>query len=276
MRKILIILLLIIFIPIFLFSQNNVIQVSEYNIYSNKISEDFKILQISDLHSKNFGKKQSKLIKKINEIKPDIIVFTGDSFDANRSTGQKDLEPTLNIVRQIKNNYPIYYITGNHEEANDDLWEKLKPQLENLNIKILDSKSIDLSNEITITGINDPGHYKKNNNKFNKILYNLSNKNNNDKFNILLSHRPSLIKEYNNTQFDLILSGHAHGGQWRLPFLLENGIYAPTEEFFPEYKNGLHKLKHANLIISRGLGNSRCPIRLFNYPELVVINIKSQ
>ena len=274
MRKILII-LLVIFIPIFLSSQNNFIQISEYNIYTDKISEDLKILQIADLHSKSFGKKQSKLIEKIKNIEPDIIVFTGDSFDANRSTGQKDLEPLLNVIKPFKNTIPIYYITGNHEEGNDELYAQLKPQLEKLNTIILDSETVKLTDNISITGINDPGHYK-NTIKFNRILKTLSRKTNDENFNILLSHRPSIVTEYNQTKFDLILSGHAHGGQWRIPFLLDNGIYAPTEEFFPEYTNGNHKLKHGNLIISRGLGNSRCPIRLFNYPELVVINVKSQ
>lgn len=271
-RFILILILLFIAIP-FLFLQNNKLETTEYEIITDKISEDIKILQLSDLHNKEFGNNQSKIINKINEINPDVIVMTGDMIDGRRTKTEEDLEPVTTLIKELNNKYPIYYISGNHER-DSDLWKVLIPKLEDLNVKFLSNEKDEVTSEITISGIEDSSYFERQT-TFYKKLNNMSNNLKEDKFNILLSHRPTYMEKYKNTKFDLILSGHEHGGQWRFPFFAKDGLYSPSEAFFPKYTSGKINLGENNLIISRGLGNSRMPIRVLNYPEMVIINIKS-
>lgn len=272
MKKVISIISVILIIILFLIPQNNYIQTSEYIMSSNKI-ENLKIVQLSDLHDKSFGKNQEKLIEKVNILEPDIVVLTGDMIDFQNSKGKLGTKPCLDLVKGISNNTSIFYIPGNHE-IRHELQEALFNSLEDLGVIVLEDETYEYSDDITITGIRDKGFFKTEK-EFYRTLRKLSSNIDKDKYNILLSHRPQYISLYEDLSFDIIFSGHAHGGQVRIPFLIPNGIYAPHQGLFPKYTNGVHTLSNnSNLVISRGLGNSRCPLRIFNFPEIVFLEIK--
>ncbi len=269
-KKIAIIAIFCIVSIIFIYSQNNLITVSNYDIYSRKVPDSFngfKIVQISDLHNKEFGSNQKRLLSKINEANPDIVVITGDIIDSRRY----DEKPSLELVSELVRLYPIYYVNGNHESRRSE-YPEFELKLIDLGVNVLSNSSqfitIDESS-ILITGVDDPC--------FEECIYNgLPNDyllDANNHFSILLSHRPELFESYATENVDLTFSGHAHGGQIRLPFI--GGVIAPEQGLFPKYTEGVHRINDSNLVISRGLGNSLFPLRVFNRPELVVVTLMS-
>ncbi|GHU86508.1 phosphoesterase [Clostridia bacterium] len=253
--------------------------VVSYTKYSNnKIPsafDGFKILQVSDLHNKQFGKNQSRLVKKISSITPDIIVITGDLVDSYHT----EISKAMKLIDEIIKLAPVYYVPGNHE-ARDSIYEKIKPLLIASGVHVLFNKSevFEKANQhIGICGLADPDFLDSRNYK-QQLCENLNTLKNlavesKIRFNILLAHDPSFFKIYDKPGFALVFSGHAHGGQFRIPFW--RGLYAPGQGLFPKYTSGLHQLKNTSMVISRGLGNSSFPLRLFNFPELVVISLKS-
>ena len=258
----------------FLSVQNSILQITEYVSYSNEISKDIRILQLSDLHNAYFGEEQERLVKKIQEVNPDVIFMTGDMIDYRDTTSMKDLQPCLDIVRGLNEQYPIYYITGNHE-AENKYWLKLRRELLKLNVVVLENESINFNDEITITGMDDYAFFRPT--RFTKTVKALSNKVEKNKLNLLLSHRPHYLDTYEEANFDYVFSGHAHGGQIRIPFIFPNGMYAPGQDWFPKYTRGVHEIaENVTLIVSRGLGNSRFPLRFLNYPNIVVLDIKAK
>ena len=280
-KKVLTILIIILALISFLYFSNNYLSTSFYEVTSNEIPKNFnnyKIVQISDLHSKYFGKKQSYLISKINKINPDIIVFTGDMYDGNRDENISCIKPAIDLINELSKNYPIYYVTGNHEYDNKFHKEFQNSIKHKQNVFYLSEDVIEIKKDnesIFLTGIDDVSFYSTKDISFYRTLLNLSDKANKG-FNILLSHRPYEIKKLlSKTNYDLILSGHNHGGQIAIPFILPNGIYSPSETFFPKYTKGIHQIGKNQLILSRGLGNSRFPFRVFNPPEIVTIMLKS-
>jgi len=232
-----------------------------------------KIVLISDLHSTIYGKDQIILIDMIKNINPDLIVLSGDIFD--------DVVPMTGTQLLLKGIYgiaPIYYVTGNHEYMSNNI-QSIREELTSYGVIILSDNYtiIEINNNvIVIAGIEDP--YKS--------LYETSNYNQNDSmerafreldeislYKILIAHRPEMIEIYKKYSFDLILSGHTHGGQVRIPYI--NGLYAPNQGFFPKYAGGMYT--HGNMvhIISRGLSvNPKLP-RIFNPPELVIVIVES-
>jgi uncharacterized protein len=258
----------------FCYWQNNSIEIS-YIQYKNAdipgAFNGYRILQISDLHNKSFGKNQSKLIAKINKCKPDIIVITGDLVDCHRL----NISLAMDFVKQAVTIAPVYYVAGNHERWSQ-VYTIIKEQLIELGVTVLDNESVIVKRgdgQISITGLMDPNFLLSNNqstNVINDTLRLLKDKETSD-FNILLSHRPELIDIYENEKYDLVFSGHAHGGQFRLPIL--GGFYAPNQGFNPKYTSGLYNKNDTTMIVSRGLGNSVIPIRLFNRPELIVVTL---
>lgn len=257
--------------------QNNSITISEIVFKNDTIPETFKgykILQISDLHNKEFGNKQNKILAKIEKINPDIIVVTGDLIDSNNT----NINISIELINKAINIAPIYYVSGNHE-AWSGLYEDLKSKLENSGVVVLDNKKIKFFNNndsIDIIGLADTSFIKSNlleydsnvetNNLLNKLTKDSTN------FKILLSHRPELFDIYSNSNVDLIFSGHAHGGQFRFPFI--GGLVAPDQGFFPKLTEGIHSNNNTSMIISRGLGNSIIPLRIFNKPELIVVKLE--
>ena len=267
-KKVIIFLILLSVIGFVLY-QNNIIEKTYIEYSSGRVPEAFngyKVVHISDLHNKSFGKNQEKLLKKIEEISPDIIAITGDLIDRRKY----NLEVALSFVKGAVDIAPVYYVSGNHE-AWSGKYEEIKDELISLNVQVLDDEKISIHRKdefIDIIGLKDPDFHTSND--LEDQLMNLSEENN---FQILLSHRPELINLYSKEKIDLIFSGHAHGGQFRLPFI--GGIIAPDQGLFPEYTSGLYVKDKSTLIVSRGLGNSIIPLRLFNQPEIIVLTIKN-
>lgn len=268
--------ILIVFIILFIFFkwQNNSITINEIVFKHDKILNEFdgyKILQISDFHNKRFGHKQHKILKKIEKINPDIIVVTGDLIDSNKT----NIDSALDLINGTCEIAQVFYVSGNHE-AWCDSYQTLKTKLDEVGVTILDNNKIEISKGssfIELIGLSDASFFKSDTleyNKFEEIENTLSNLVKLDKkFKILLSHRPELFNIYSNSEVDLVFSGHAHGGQFRIPLI--GGLIAPDQGIFPRFSEGIHKNNKTSMIISRGLGNSIIPIRIFNRPELVVV-----
>lgn len=264
----------------FLWFSDNCIQTSRLEYKSDKISEhfqNFKIVQVSDLHNKRFGSRQKKLISKIVAEKPDVIFVTGDMIDRRR----QDVEIAMEFVEEAVKIAKVFYVCGNHE-AKFEIYEQIKPLLKKAGVVVLDKSTYKLERygeTIQITGFPDPWQdddlYERaeDYNDFQMIKYfeNLEKSN----LNILLCHRAELAKTYAKTGVDMAFSGHAHGGQFQIPFI-KRGIYAPHQGYLPKYASGTHKIDKTTVYISRGLGNSRFPIRLFNRSEIVSVTLKTK
>ncbi len=270
-KKLIIMIFILIAISIFLFQQNNSIVTSQYTLKFNNLPNDFngfKILHISDLHSKSFGENQKKLVYRVKETNPDIIVVTGDSVDSKKYNEGV----CTDLFSQITKIAPVYYVTGNHE-AWSNKFNSFEQKLKDIGVLVLrnDRKYINVKeSKIVIGGIDDPAF-----GNMNDSLYMLDEimKVNKDNFSILLSHRPELIKTYSELNVDLVFSGHAHGGQVRLPFI--GGLISPNQGWFPEYTSGVYMENDTTMVVSRGLGNSIIPQRIFNRPEIVLVTLGS-
>ena len=239
----------------------------EYTFTSAKVSksaDDFRIVQVSDLHNAKFGKNNSRLISKIKDQSPDIIVITGDIVDSNHT----NIDTATDFCKEAVKIAPCYYITGNHEMwLTEDESDTLYSGMTSADVTILDSTTITLENGIYLTGLGDDHLYDG-------TLAKLSDSVPDDALHIVLAHEPQYLEEeYTLSSPDLIITGHAHGGQVRLPFI--GGIVAPDQGFFPKYTAGEYKSGDTTMYVSRGLGNSVIPLRLFNTPEINLLKIKA-
>lgn len=271
-----VILILLIFISAYLCWGNNSITVSNYSVSPEKLPEEFdgfRIVQISDLHNKDFG---DNLTDRIAELEPDIIVITGDIIDSYRTKTSVAAEFTKAACEIA----PVYYVTGNHESRIAE-FDALKTEMKSIGVNVLENETVTLTRngaEICLVGIDDPTFFYDNDTywqgiAFNEKLTELAAESQSTT-SILLSHRPELFELYAENGFDVVLSGHAHGGQIRLPLI--GGVFSPSEGFFPEYTEGIHTSGKTAMIISRGLGNSLFPLRVFNRPEIVVCELISE
>ena len=268
-------LLALILIGVFLYWQNNCLVVTNITYKNENIPESFngyKIVQISDLHNKRFGDNQKYLLEKIEKIKPDIIVVTGDVIDRR----EYNLEVAMEFIRGAVLIAPVYYVSGNHE-AWSNKYVEIKRELEKAGVEVLDDTSIRIYRNdefINLVGLSDPDFLTSDylegtdSSKLEKTLIELSKV---EGFKILLSHRPELIDIYAENDIELVLSGHAHGGQIRLPFI--GGLVAPDQGLLPKYTSGTYTNKNTTMVVSRGLGNSVFPFRIFNRPEIVVVSL---
>lgn len=274
-RRIMVILLIIVFIIVFLYLDNNYIVTRKIDIDSKKVPLEFngfKIVHISDLHSKSFSKKQKRLIGKVKKQNPDIIVLTGDMVERR----QYDETPVLDLCNELVKIAPTYYVTGNHEIMSGK-FNSLEKKLKSIGVIVLRNEVKDLKvgkSKISIIGFDYPHSNKDEIKEVTDNLMALDNLTQRNNFRILLSHRPDLIGLYSAFHFDLVFSGHAHGGQVRLPFV--GGLIAPHQGFFPKYTSGLYKNKDTSMIVSRGLGNSLFPFRIFNFPEIITVTLYTQ
>ncbi|NMA96201.1 MAG: metallophosphoesterase [Clostridiales bacterium] len=264
----------------FSYFQNNSIVISRYRIKSNKLPrafEGYKIVQLSDLHNKGFGKGQRRLVNIVGAERPDIIAFTGDIIDSRRFGYANSIE----LIRQLIKIAPIYYVTGNHEWASGYA-PKLLKRLNDEGVEVLNDVHRDISidrDKIYILGIDDPssknqGIRERENPIVRAAIQEAIDGVPKYGFKILLSHRPEKLPIYSIFDIDLILSGHAHGGQVRLPLI--GGLFAPNQGILPKYSEGQHKLGDSTMVVSRGLGNSIAPQRIFNRPEVVVIELLNE
>ena len=266
--RILILLAAILLLGIFLYWQNNDLVMTEYPYESPNLPagfDGFTVVQVSDLHNKAFGKEQSRLLDLIAQAKPDLIVITGDLVDSRRQGS----EAALAFAEGAVDLAPTYYVPGNHESRLENI-EKLYSDLESLGVTVLLDESIPIAHNgdtITLAGATESAVLRGNG--FHMLRTQCG-----EGFTLLLAHHPELFEKYVAEGFDLVLSGHAHGGQIRIPGI--GGLFTPGEGFHPEYAEGMHASGETTLIISRGLGNSLFPFRIFNRPELVkvVLNTK--
>jgi predicted MPP superfamily phosphohydrolase len=228
-------------------------------------------LQITDLHSSRYGAGQNKLLAKIEELKPDIICMTGDIFDEHVSSAN-----TAEFIHSIRN-YKVFYCLGNHEMYMEDLPAIIK-LLEENHVTVLNGNSVRFCG-ISICGVSDPRKEEHSEETvempFSKRLASARAECRNGDFKLLLSHRPEKTNEYLPHGFDLILSGHAHGGQWRLPYLI-NGLWAPHQGLFPKYAGGEYRYGKTTHIVCRGLSKQLIIPRIFNPVELCCVDIKAQ
>lgn len=251
------------------------VETYKYNIKSEKIPESFdgfRIAQVSDLHNAEFDKYNSTVLQPIFLSRPNIIVITGDMIDSRNT----DVDVALSFAQKAVNIAPVYYINGNHESRVPEEYEELKKGLTEAGVTVLENESVDITigeETISLIGINDPTFRMKlvddtmEQNIGHQLMDIIPD---NDNYKVLLAHKPHYFDSYAG-QVDLVLSGHAHGGQFRIPFV--GGLIAPGQGFFPEYYEGSYIKEDTEMIVSRGIGNSIIPFRINNKPEIVVAEL---
>lgn len=267
-RRIALFLLLLFLIAgvIWLIWGNNSLVTTEYAVSSPALPEAFRglrIVQLSDLHNAEFGSGNRRLLEAVSAAEPDLIFLTGDLLDSRRTNASVALE----FVREVIKIAPVYYTVGNHEGRIPEIYEPFEEELRELGVQVLRNETVVLERDgqrLYIAGIDDPEFFPSQE-EFLECLNALCD---DGGYTLLLSHRPELFADYCDAGVELVFSGHAHGGQFRLPWV--GGLYAPHQGALPEYDAGLFSQDNTNLIVSRGLGNSIFPFRLFNRPEIVV------
>lgn len=274
-KAIIIILIMVALLCYYLYFQNTELQVSGYDIVDSRIPKEFneyKIVQVSDFHNTKSNKLTGDLVKEIKIQNPNVIVITGDLVDSRKT----NIDVAISFIKRIKDIAPIYFVTGNHE-SRISKYGVLKEKLEKESVIVLDNKAEVLEIDdakINLIGINDPNMsyhpYALDSEKIKNELTDTNYDKNN--YSILLSHRPELFDTYVDNELELVLTGHAHGGQVRIPFI--GGLVSPNQGYFPKYTGGKIKEDNTNMIVSRGIGNSIIPFRINNRPELVVVQLK--
>ncbi|MBE5766551.1 MAG: metallophosphoesterase [Clostridiales bacterium] len=251
------------------------LSVSTYMVDARQITGNIGIAYVSDLHSCNYGTGQKTLIDAVHDLNPDLVMLGGDIFD--------DVLPDENteqFLAGIAESYPCYYVTGNHEYwSGSERFSEQMSILQKYGITVLSGEcnTVSVNGEhINICGIDDPDAFDVSDRHVRVIeqLECVNTDSENNFYTVLLAHRPEFFDLYSEYGFDLVLCGHAHGGQWRIPEIL-NGLYAPGQGWFPEYAGGMYTQSSTTMIVSRGLAreSTRIP-RIFNRPELLLIEIK--
>jgi len=244
------------------FALSQKLQVTQYSRTSEKLSQDAVLAVVSDLHNSTYGRNQAELAKAIRAAQPDALLLLGDMAE-----GMRSLSATRSLVEALGGEYPIYYVSGNHECASGEL-DAIKNELRGMGVRVLEGESEMLACGVRIAGADDPLCLYRD--EWQAQIEACRAKD--ESFTVLLSHRPDRLEFYKEG-FDLILCGHAHGGQVRLPLLLENGLWAPNQGFLPEYTTGVHEAGQGQMIVSRGMSKGLLP-RVFNRPELVIVQLK--
>lgn len=259
--------------------ENTHVELNTIMVTSSRLPEEFsgfRIAQVSDLHNDEYGEGNKDLLALLESANPDMIAITGDLIDSRRTNAKIAAE----FVKNVSKIAPCYYVTGNHESRLTKY-----PQYEK---ELIEAGAVVLRNEvtvlehqgakITVAGLDDPcftlsdDKYKETPPVIKRQLEKLAEKK--DGFTLLLCHRPELFLEYCENEFDLILTGHVHGGQFRLPFL--GGIIAPNQGLFPKYMEGLYTEGNTNMVVSRGVGQSSFPFRVNNPPEVVLVELAAE
>lgn len=253
----------------FFFYENRHLVVTEFtyaNASSDSCPDGFRIVQISDLHNAVFGRNHRLLVGKITELGPDMIVITGDVVDSNHT----DIEAAIDLVDQITELCPVYYVTGNHEYWLDGSErQRLFDGMEQAGAVLLFDEAVTVNaagGTFDLIGLDDRS-------LDDGTLKALLDECDSETLNIVLAHEPQHIDQYAAAGADLVLCGHAHGGQFILPLI--GPVVAPDQGLFPKYTSGAYCMDATTMFVSRGLGNSIIPVRLFNYPEVVCIDLAS-
>lgn len=255
---------------IFVWWNNCALTISNVRIAVD-VDAGIRLLHLSDLHGAWFGREQGRILGYAEAIGPDVIVLTGDFIDA-----WHDERAAVVLIERLSSIAPVYCVTGNHEElerrAGTGTYERLLDAVEDMeNARFLRGEMVYLTDEISLTGADDipfAGGLKA----YPGYIGWLSDEAEGE-FRILLAHRPEMFDAYAAAGFDLTLSGHAHGGQVRLPVV--GGLLAPGQGILPEYDSGLFENENGcSMYVSRGLGNSVFPLRVFNRPEMTIIEVR--
>lgn len=239
--------------------------------------DGFVLCQVSDVHNEARGEGNAALLRALREAAPDLICITGDFLDSRRT----DLDFALELAGQLAEIAPAVYVTGNHEARRMDL-SALEAGLAARGVQVLRDDWMPLARggeEIALLGLDDPGFaagedwtlaegLDQTQAHLSALLAQAG-----DRFSLVLSHRPELLPAYAEAGADLVLSGHAHGGQVRLPGI--GGLFAPGQGILPRLTSGVHARGETRLVVSRGLGNSAFPLRVFNPPEIVTVTLRA-
>lgn len=269
--------LLLIVLTLWTIWGNTAVECNSYTICSQRLPKSFdgyKIAHVSDLHNAQLDEGNEKLLQLLRQARPDMIAITGDLIDSRKL----DMETAMAFIHQAVQIAPCYYVTGNHE-ARLETYDALKDQMETVGVTVLEDETVQITKDgqsFTLIGLQDPsfhGVYKPEN--IEKLAdEQLTRLHTDDSFSVMLFHRPSYFPVYVSHGVDLVLSGHMHGGQFRLPFL--GGVYTPSHGFFPDYDGGLYTDGNTNMLVSRGLGNSAFPFRFNNRPEIILIQLEAE
>ena len=281
-KRVIIIILSVLLVLLLAFSawviwSNKALELNSHTLKSTDLPDGFdgfRIAHISDLHNTQIGDNNKKLLEMIEKSRPDMIALTGDLIDARNT----DVRVALDFAENALKIAPCYFVPGNHE-ARVAEYDKLKKGLLDLGVVVLEDAAVEIERDgekITVIGANDPSSgtdymYSTEERTMQSFLKDYKDKDSD--FTLLLSHRPELFNVYTKNNIDLVLTGHAHGGQVRLPFL--GGLFAPDQGFLPDYDTGKYSKGDTTMIVSRGIGNSVFPVRFNNRPEVVLIELES-
>ena len=253
---------------------NNALELNRAEFSSSRLPDAFDgfvAVQLSDLHGKEFGEGNRRLLDAVASLSPDLIAVTGDLVDEHTA---RPLEYAAEVGGALSALAPTYYVTGNHEWAARQA-EDICAALEGAGVICLRNQTVAIERgggRILLSGIDDPNAYADQKTP-EDVARELLKTYGEDDFRLLLAHRNNLFPtEYYRLGYDLTLAGHAHGGLVRLPFT--DGLIDPHQGFFPSYTAGFYTVEGQTMFVSRGLGNIFPSVRLFNRPELVALTLR--
>lgn len=263
---------IILFVIIKSIIEANQFEITKYTIESDKVERNKKFVVLTDLHNRKIGRSYDKLIGAIDNIAPDVVLVVGDMINKNKADSHQNATRLLN---NLADKYEVIYVNGNHEQILGEKLSEYKESLYKKGVIFLVNSQKYIGDNICIHGLEiDRGFYKH---------YFLSKMNENyicrllgqpdlSRYNILLIHTPTYFKNYVKWGADLAVAGHNHGGAIRLPVL--GGIISPQFILFPKYYAGRFHEKDSDMLVSRGIGSHSINIRVFNKPEVMVIELK--
>ncbi len=262
-----------------LWYENDFLQISKYEYISSKISsklDGFTVVHISDLHGKSIGKDHFVTISAIKKLSPDIIVITGDIMDRRR----RNLASAVSFAGKVAKIAPVYFVAGNHEANSGEYISSVLPALEHAGVNVMRDEAVRIKrgdDAVNLIGLECvgflPGGYrgKCDLGKITRLIDKLSEAN---CLNVVLSHRPELMEQYSLSCADVVFCGHAHGGQFVVPFA-DRGVLSPDQGFWPRYFKGVYQNNNTSMFVSRGIGNSVFPFRINNRPEILAVKFKT-
>lgn len=273
--------LAVFFILVMVYDCNRFV-IKEYEVISPKLKKDETLVLLSDLHSKSFGKKNSKLKEAVERISPDKILMAGDMYTAATSEDGRVAE---DLVCELAGRYPVYYGNGNHEhksrlhpEVYGDIYERYSETIRQAGARHLVNRKVELPEDnMVIYGSEiDRSYFAKMKTVQMEASYmeEILGKADKEKFSVLIAHNPDYFESYARWGADLVVAGHVHGGLMRLPVL--GGVINPALRLFPRYDGGRFEQNGSVMILGRGLGTHTLPIRIFNPGELVVIRCREK
>ena len=255
---------------------NGRLSVSRYTVTHPHLPAAFRglrIVHLSDLHAASFGKRQERLLAHIDALAPDLVLITGDLIDRRRTADENGMRPALTLLEALGARYPTMRVDGNHEPLSrvSALFHEKAAQTPVLNVTNRATAFTRDGETLTIVGVPDVACFDYDETAWSENMQRLTAPYQ-DGCLITLSHRPQYLAAYAAADLPLVLSGHAHGGQWRLP--LVGGLFAPEQGVLPKYTAGIYREGDTCMVVSRGLGNSGFPLRLFNRPDIVLLTLQ--